>query len=127
MKPKNELLNRKKIRSNNNTNTLQHPNLNQNKAKPKNFEKSNLTTNSNQGNLRKAICNFYINGACNKGSACTFSHEVKQVKKTDLCKFFMNNNSCFKGDDCLFSHDTQSFPCKYYHVVGYCEKGESCR
>jgi len=79
-----------------------------------------------QHTKKKMICNFYINGACNKGKECPFSHDAPQIKKNDLCKYFLTN-SCLKGDECVYSHDTKSFPCKFFHAVGYCEKGESCR
>jgi len=81
-----------------------------------------------QGGLsrKKMICNFYVNGACNKGKECPFSHDGPQIKKTDLCKYFLTNN-CLKGDECVYSHDTKSYPCKFFHAVGYCEKGENCR
>ena len=75
---------------------------------------------------KKMICNFYVNGACNKGKECPFSHDAPQVKKTELCKYFLTNN-CLKGDECVYSHDTKSYPCKFFHAVGYCEKGENCR
>lgn len=26
----------------------------------------------------------------------------------------------------MFSHDLKSFPCKYYHALGYCDKGANC-
>ena len=29
----------------------------------------------------KLICQFYVNGACNKGLQCTFSHDTEQIKK----------------------------------------------
>lgn len=80
---------------------------------------------SSQGR-KKMICNFYINGACNKGKECPFSHDAPQIKKTDLCKYFLTNN-CMKGDECVYSHDTKSYPCKFFHAVGFCEKGENCR
>ncbi len=75
---------------------------------------------------KKMICNFYVNGACNKGKECPFSHDTPQMKKTELCKYFLTNN-CLKGDECVYSHDTKSYPCKFFHAVGYCEKGDNCR
>lgn len=75
----------------------------------------------------RLICQFYQNGACHKGSECTFSHDVAQnKKKRDLCKYFLTGN-CFKGNNCIFSHDTREFPCKFFHAVGYCDKGDTCK
>ena len=74
----------------------------------------------------KQICQFYLNAACHKGNDCTFSHDVPIEKKTELCKYFLTGN-CFKGNDCIFSHNTKDFPCKFFHAVGYCDKGDSCK
>lgn len=49
-----------------------------------------------------------------------------KFKLKELCKFFLTGN-CSKGDDCLYSHNTSNFPCKYFHAVGFCEKGTECR
>lgn len=75
----------------------------------------------------KQICQFYLNGACHKGVECTYSHDVIPIrKKTELCKYFLTGN-CFKGNECVFSHNTKEFPCKFFHAVGYCDKGEACK
>lgn len=100
-----------------------------------NFEISTAIYSGNKHNKKlkfdtsskkKPICNFYVNGACNKGKECPFSHEAQLIRKNELCKYFLTN-ACVKGDECVYSHDTKSFPCKFFHAVGYCEKGESCR
>ena len=82
--------------------------------------------NNSINSKKKMVCNFYINGACNKGKECTFSHDVPQIKKTELCKYFLTN-ACLKGDECVYSHETKTYPCKFFHAVGYCEKVENCR
>lgn len=38
------------------------------------------------------VCKFYINGAC-KRDDCQFSHEVEQVRKTEVCRFFKTGTS----------------------------------
>jgi hypothetical protein len=86
----------------------------------KNFQGQKTTPRKRQ------ICNYYVNGACHKDDQCTYSHDVQQVRKLELCKYFMTNN-CFKGDDCLYSHDLKSSPCKFFHAIGYCDKGEACK
>lgn len=78
-------------------------------------------------NKKKQVCQFYVNGACHKGNECTFSHDVQQIKRiTELCKYVLTG-SCNKGEECLYSHDFKSFPCKFFHAIGYCENGENCR
>ena len=32
-----------------------------------------------------------------------------------------------KGDICGYSHETNKFPCKYFHGVGVCNAGDSCK
>jgi hypothetical protein len=83
--------------------------------------------NKQQIKQPKQICQFYLNGACHKGKECTYSHDVTLIKKkVDLCKYFLTGN-CFKGNECVFSHNTKDFPCKFFHAVGYCDKGEACK
>ena len=73
----------------------------------------------------KAICQFYINGACKKGDKCPYSHDAEQIHKKELCKFFLSGK-CMKGDKCLYSHDLSEIPCKYYHGLGFCENFKNC-
>lgn len=77
-------------------------------------------------NRKRQICQYWINGACHKGNDCTFSHDTNINKKTELCKYYLAN-TCSKGEDCNFSHDTHQFPCKFFHAIGFCEKGNDCR
>ncbi len=74
----------------------------------------------------KQMCQYWVNGACNKGAECTFSHDTPQIKKNELCKYFLTGN-CFKDKNCLYSHETKNFPCKFFHAVGYCMQGNDCR
>ncbi len=103
-------------------------NDNKNIDKLGNKYNSNLKKKALQENhhKKKMICNFYVNGACNKGRECPFSHDTTQNKKTELCKYFLTN-ACVKGNECVYSHDTSTYPCKFFHAIGYCEKGDNCR
>ncbi|XP_041017233.1 DExH-box ATP-dependent RNA helicase DExH8 [Juglans microcarpa x Juglans regia] len=49
------------------------------------------------------ICVFFINGSCNKGSQCLFSHSLKA--RRPICKFFFSLQGCRNGGSCVFSHD----------------------
>ncbi|TBU30635.1 hypothetical protein BD311DRAFT_690392 [Dichomitus squalens] len=66
-------------------------------------------------------CKFYARGACNKGTACPFSHPATAIVpkgESDLssmqasafgsvaCKFFVKGN-CSKGSTCSFWHSQQ--------------------
>lgn len=92
-----------------------------------NVNSSNNNNNNNNSHKRsKQICQFYINGACNKGDKCKYSHECEQIHKKELCKFYLSN-TCTKGDKCLYSHNLKDYPCKFYHARGFCENCENCR
>lgn len=93
----------------------------------------NIGKNNRFNSKNKAVCQYWINGACHKGNECGFSHDSAQVKKPnvfflikELCKFFLTNN-CYKDKDCLYSHDLSQFPCKFFHAIGFCDKGELCK
>ncbi|KAF5190731.1 Atp-dependent rna helicase protein [Thalictrum thalictroides] len=50
-----------------------------------------------------SLCRFFINGSCNKGSDCYFSHSLQA--KRPVCKFFFSYQGCRNGESCFFSHD----------------------
>ncbi|XP_058076554.1 DExH-box ATP-dependent RNA helicase DExH8 isoform X2 [Magnolia sinica] len=50
-----------------------------------------------------SLCRFFMNGLCNKGSQCVFSHSLQA--KRPICKFFLSFEGCRNGDSCFFSHD----------------------
>ncbi|CAN6468365.1 unnamed protein product [Victoria cruziana] len=50
-------------------------------------------------------CIFFINGGCNKGSSCQFSHSHEAEKP--FCKFFFSVEGCRNGESCYFSHSLQ--------------------
>ncbi|PIA44388.1 hypothetical protein AQUCO_01700172v1 [Aquilegia coerulea] len=50
-----------------------------------------------------SLCRFFINGTCNKGSECYFSHSLQA--KRPVCKFFFSYQGCRNGESCFFSHD----------------------
>jgi len=60
-------------------------------------------------NFRQTMCRFYLEGTCNKGDACTFSHGDEANAATPTaraslpCRFF-EQGTCTKGDACPFSH-----------------------
>ena len=80
----------------------------------------------------KVLCHFFVEGRCQKGDKCTFSHNIQLNKKYEICKFYLNG-FCSKNDKCLFMHS--DFPCKFYHRVNFatgqkknqCLNGDKCR
>ncbi|GAV66945.1 DEAD domain-containing protein/Helicase_C domain-containing protein [Cephalotus follicularis] len=49
------------------------------------------------------VCVYFLNGSCNRGSQCIFSHSLKAKKP--VCKFFFSFQGCRNGESCFFSHD----------------------
>ncbi|KAK9281663.1 hypothetical protein L1049_004566 [Liquidambar formosana] len=54
-------------------------------------------------NEKTSLCRFFVNGLCNRGSECLFSHSLQA--KRPLCKFFFSFQGCRNGESCFFSHD----------------------
>ncbi|CAK9175327.1 unnamed protein product [Ilex paraguariensis] len=54
-------------------------------------------------NGEASICRYFVNGSCNRGSNCLFSHSLQA--KRPVCKFFFSFQGCRNGDSCFFSHD----------------------
>ncbi|KAG6606962.1 DExH-box ATP-dependent RNA helicase DExH8, partial [Cucurbita argyrosperma subsp. sororia] len=50
-----------------------------------------------------ALCVYFVNGSCNRGDQCLFSHSLQSRRAT--CKFFFSLQGCRNGDSCFFSHD----------------------
>jgi Zinc finger C-x8-C-x5-C-x3-H type (and similar)/RNA-binding, Nab2-type zinc finger len=71
-------------------------------------------------------CKYWEQGACQKGKNCKFLHKGEINVKNELCKYFLTG-CCMKGTICGYSHDLSKFPCKYYHGIGLCNSGDSCK
>ncbi|XP_063229493.1 protein suppressor of sable isoform X2 [Bacillus rossius redtenbacheri] len=78
----------------------------------------------NQEQGRDNMCVFFLQGKCQKGDDCPYSHEVHHPRKLELCKFYLNN-CCAKKDKCLYMHN--DFPCKFYHMGLKCFAGDRCK
>ncbi|XP_022155283.1 DExH-box ATP-dependent RNA helicase DExH8 isoform X2 [Momordica charantia] len=50
-----------------------------------------------------SLCVFFVNGSCNRGNQCVFSHSLQAQRAT--CKFFFSLQGCRNGSSCYFSHD----------------------
>uniref|UniRef100_A0A5B7B8U8 RNA helicase n=1 Tax=Davidia involucrata TaxID=16924 RepID=A0A5B7B8U8_DAVIN len=50
-----------------------------------------------------SLCRFFVNGLCNRGNQCMFSHSLQAIRP--VCKFFFSFKGCRNGDSCFFSHD----------------------
>lgn len=80
----------------------------------------------------KVICKYWMEGRCQKGAACTFSHDIapnktpEEARSAESCRYYMAG-SCIRGDTCLYSHDLSTLPCRFWHGRGECSAGEQCR
>ncbi|XP_045605880.2 protein suppressor of sable isoform X1 [Procambarus clarkii] len=72
----------------------------------------------------EAICMYYMQGSCQRGKGCPYSHDVQPQRKMELCKFYMMN-CCAKKDKCLYMH--KDFPCKHYHTGVKCKSADKCK
>ena len=54
----------------------------------------------------KEICTYFLEGRCNRGNKCNFSHDIPQgvnlVPQT--CQYFLTNSCKNKKDECRFFH-----------------------
>eukprot|EP00931_Biecheleriopsis_adriatica_P078774 TRINITY_DN5218_c0_g1_i1.p1 TRINITY_DN5218_c0_g1~~TRINITY_DN5218_c0_g1_i1.p1 ORF type:complete len:412 (+),score=87.83 TRINITY_DN5218_c0_g1_i1:94-1329(+) len=62
---------------------------------------------------RTSMCQFYLDGACKRGSACSFAHGEDELRpkpdlfKTGYCLRFMTSGKCRHGQGCRFAHGVQ--------------------
>lgn len=95
----------------------------------------------------KPFCKFYLEGKCNKGRNCYYSHDVKVAKRKEICKFYLQghcgrfcvdqqekpssysngsmSSRLAKLDTCMFMHS--EFPCKFFHTNTECYAGPKCK
>jgi hypothetical protein len=96
-------------------------------------ETPNSNNNNNNNNkppnskLKTVLCRYFVEGRCQKGDDCTFSHDIAPLKKYECCKYYLNG-FCSKGDKCIYLHS--EFPCKFFHRrrnPDDCKHGPLCR
>ncbi|ESQ39418.1 hypothetical protein EUTSA_v10001290mg [Eutrema salsugineum] len=58
------------------------------------------------------VCVYFLNGFCNRGDQCTFSHTLQSTRPA--CKFFASFQGCRNGESCLFSHVMRRQTTSYY-------------
>lgn len=71
-------------------------------------------------------CHFYLNGKCQQGNTCKFSHDTTPLTKSKPCTHFARG-SCLKGDDCPYDHDLSKYPCHNFVENGTCFRGDKCK
>ncbi|KAF3436447.1 hypothetical protein FNV43_RR23539 [Rhamnella rubrinervis] len=54
-------------------------------------------------NGEASLCVYFLQGSCNRGSQCLFSHSLQSNRPA--CKFFYSLQGCRNGASCYFSHD----------------------
>ncbi|KAK3890450.1 hypothetical protein Pcinc_005607 [Petrolisthes cinctipes] len=72
----------------------------------------------------EAICMYYMQGSCQRGKGCPYSHDIQPQRKMELCKFYLMD-CCAKKDKCLYMH--KDFPCKNYHTGVKCKSVDKCK
>ncbi|KAK7067914.1 hypothetical protein SK128_006877 [Halocaridina rubra] len=72
----------------------------------------------------EAICLYFMNGSCQRGKSCSYSHDIQPQRKMELCKFYMMD-CCAKREKCLYMH--KDFPCKNYHTGIKCVSADKCK
>eukprot|EP00930_Biecheleria_cincta_P086730 TRINITY_DN75991_c0_g1_i1.p1 TRINITY_DN75991_c0_g1~~TRINITY_DN75991_c0_g1_i1.p1 ORF type:complete len:285 (-),score=51.56 TRINITY_DN75991_c0_g1_i1:8-808(-) len=56
------------------------------------------------------LCKFHLAGACLRGTACNFAHDVSEIRakpnfaKTWMCAKFSKKRRCDEGGNCSFAH-----------------------
>ncbi|CAN8314498.1 unnamed protein product [Cochlearia groenlandica] len=58
------------------------------------------------------ICVYFLNGSCNRGDQCMFSHTLQSARPA--CKFFASSQGCRNGESCLYSHVIRKQATSYY-------------
>jgi hypothetical protein len=83
----------------------------------------------------QVVCHFFVEGRCQKGDKCPFSHSIpllQSQRKLEICKYYLNG-FCAKAEKCMFMHS--EFPCKFFHRINFatgqkknqCMYGDQCR
>ncbi|KNA17439.1 hypothetical protein SOVF_079940 isoform A [Spinacia oleracea] len=70
-------------------------------------------------------CRHYLNGRCQEGEKCKFSHDVVPLTKSKPCCHFARQ-ACMKGDDCPYDHQLSKYPCNSFVTTGFCNRGDIC-
>ncbi|XP_045827136.1 uncharacterized protein LOC123918975 isoform X2 [Trifolium pratense] len=71
------------------------------------------------------FCRHYMQGRCNEGDKCNFSHDTVPSTKSKPC-FHFARHSCMKGDDCPYDHQLSKYPCSNFVSKGSCSRGNAC-
>ncbi|KAL0641151.1 hypothetical protein Bca4012_102947 [Brassica carinata] len=58
------------------------------------------------------VCVYFLNGFCNRGDQCAFSHTLQSTRPA--CKFFASLQGCRNGESCMFSHVMRRQTTPYY-------------
>ncbi|RYR71683.1 hypothetical protein Ahy_A02g005905 isoform A [Arachis hypogaea] len=51
-----------------------------------------------------STCVYFLQGYCNRGSECLYSHSLQA--KRPQCKFYFSLQGCRRGESCSYSHDS---------------------
>ncbi|XP_024017174.1 uncharacterized protein LOC21409920 isoform X1 [Morus notabilis] len=113
------------------------PSTKENKAKKKAKERKKRAEKNRQLGVKRlklpliskpktvSYCRHYLNGRCQEGDNCKFSHDIVPLTKSKPCCYFARQQ-CMKGDDCPFDHELSKYPCSNFVSKGFCSRGDDC-
>lgn len=78
------------------------------KLRNKNVDEKNIENST----FETKNCFRHYSGSCTD-VACSYSHEFREPKKLEICKFFLKG-TCAKKASCTYMHF--EFPCKFYYL-----------
>jgi len=74
------------------------------------FDVAMQETNSNHHFLKTAVCRYFSNKTCKKGTMCPFAHSstelqpLPDLRKTALCRDWKQGCCRLSGENCPFAH-----------------------
>jgi len=87
------------------------------------------------------LCNFHLQGACQKGSSCSYAHGEEDLRispdfeRTSVCPIMLKHGHCDKLN-CRYAHNANELRTEHsllktkmcsFHVNGLCVVGQACR
>ena len=75
--------------------------------------------------VKRGRCKYWP-GSCQRAQDCPYLHEGYPSSKEDPIKYIPSEPAP-RSDSFSFQPETKKFPCKYFHGVGLCNSGDTCK